>query len=124
MGRTHDASAIIVSTGGILMGGLDVDSRGAVRETVLGLDVHQSEPLNALSVDQSLSALHLTGVVTDGDLRPASNGSTAYENVFVTGRTLANWNPAEESSAEGVSIATGWVAAEAAHAYLGALRDG
>lgn len=124
MGRTHDASAIIVSTGGILMGGLDVDSRGAVRETVLGLDVHQSEPLNALSVDQSLSALHLAGVVTDGDLRPASNGSTAYENVFVTGRTLAHWNPAEESSAEGVSIATGWVAAEAAHAHLGVLRDG
>lgn len=124
MGRSHDASVIVVSTGGILMGGLDVDSLGAVRETALGLDVHQSEPLNALSVDRSLSALHLAGVATDGDLRPAGNGSTAYENVFVTGRTLAHWNPAEESSAEGVSIATGWVAAEAAHAYLEVSGDG
>jgi glycerol-3-phosphate dehydrogenase subunit B len=124
MGRVHHASVIVVSTGGILMGGLDVDSHGAVRETALGLDVHQSEPLHAVSVDRSLSALHLAGVVTDGDLRPASNGSTAYENVFVTGRTLAHWNPAEEGSAEGVSIATGWVAAEAANAYLGAMGDG
>ncbi|MFP6731910.1 MAG: anaerobic glycerol-3-phosphate dehydrogenase subunit B [Alphaproteobacteria bacterium] len=123
-GRSHDASVIVISTGGILMGGLDVDSHGAVHETTLGLDVYQSEPLNALSVDRSLSALHVAGVATDGDLRPLSDGSTAYENVFVTGRTLAHWNPAEESSAEGVSIATGWVAAEAAHAYLGATGDG
>lgn len=121
-GRSHEAAVVIVSTGGILMGGLDVDSRGALYETALGLPVHQSEPLNAVSVDLSLGALHSAGVETDGDLRPAGNGAATYENVFVTGRTLAHWNPAEEISAEGVSIATGWVAAEAAHRYLEALH--
>jgi anaerobic glycerol-3-phosphate dehydrogenase len=39
-------------------------------------------------------------------------------NLFVTGRTLAHWHPAEEISAEGVSIVTGCMAAEFAHAGL------
>ena len=120
-GRPHEASVIVLSTGGVLMGGLDVDSHGAVHETALGLAVYQSEPLAAESVDRSLDALHLAGVETDNDLRPVSNGSVVYDNVFVTGRTLAHWNPAAEGSTEGVSIATGWAAAEAAHTYLGDL---
>ena len=40
------------------------------------------------------------------------------ENVYVTGRTLAHWNPAVEASAEGVAIVTGWLAARSVHAYL------
>jgi anaerobic glycerol-3-phosphate dehydrogenase len=105
------------------MGGLDVDSHGAVHETALGLAVHQSEPLAAESVDRSLDALHVAGVETDSDLRPVTRGATVYDNVFVTGRTLAHWNPVAEGSAEGVSITTGWAAAEAAHAYLGGPGD-
>ena len=100
------------------MGGLDVDSHGVIHEASLGLETYQSEPLNAISVDQSLHALHTTGVETDKALRPKRNGSDTIQNVFVTGRTLAHWNPAAESSSEGVSIATGWAAAENAHQYL------
>ncbi len=117
-GRAFEASVIVVSTGGTLMGGLEVDSRGRVHETALGLDVYQTEPLNALSVDRSLDALHEAGVETDASLRPRL-GSESCENIFVTGRTLAHWNPAQECSAEGVCIATGWAAAEAAQSYLG-----
>jgi anaerobic glycerol-3-phosphate dehydrogenase len=68
--------------------------------------------------------LHIAGVETDNALRPQSSGSGICHNVFVTGRTLAHWNPAAECSAEGVSVATGWVAAENAHGYLQALNDG
>ncbi len=119
MGRVLKASVLVVATGGVLMGGLEVDSRGQIRETIFDLEVFQTEPLVAETVDRSLDALHQTGVETDQDLRPRVNGSQQYENLFVTGRTLAHWNPASEASSEGVSIVTGWLAAEAAHAYLG-----
>jgi len=102
------------------MGGLDVDSHGYVHETALGLGVYQSEPLNALTVDASLHSLHMAGVETDTNLRPL-NG---IRNVFVTGRTLSHWNPAQESSCEGVCISTGWVAAEKAHNQLSGMNNG
>lgn len=118
MGRQYEATTIVLSSGGILMGGLDVDSHGIIHETCLGLDTYQSEPLNALSVDQSLDALHAAGVETDSALRPTCNGSGFVPNVFVTGRSLSCWNPAVESSAKGVSITSGWAAAENAHLYM------
>lgn len=124
MDRQYKASIVIVSSGGVLMGGLEVNSYGVIHETSLGLDTYQSEPLNAVSVDQSLNALHIAGVETDSTLRPTRNGSGPINNVFVTGRTLAHWNPAAESSTEGVCISTGWAAAENAHQYLEALNNG
>lgn len=117
-GRVHTASAFIVATGGVAMGGLTVDSRGEIRETTFGLPVRQTAPLNAATADASLDALHRTGVETDHALRPLTSGSRSFENVYVTGHTLAHWNPALEASAEGVAIVTGWLAARSVHAYL------
>ena len=118
--RSFEAGVFILATGGVLMGGLDVDSHGLVREPLFGLEVAQTRPLGAERVDGALDALHETGVETDERLRPLAGGKPAFDNLFVTGRTLAHWNPARESSAEGVAIATGWAAAEEACAYLGA----
>jgi len=117
-GRCYQAATVIVSSGGVLMGGLDVDSHGLIHETALGLDVFQTCPLEAGGVVESLDALHTTGIETDSALRPQSGGLGRFRNVFVTGRTLAHWNPAQEGSSEGVCIATGWVAAESARSYL------
>ena len=120
IGRSYEASIFIVSTGGVLMGGLDIDSHGNIHETSLGLEVYQSEPLSAVSVDTSLHALHMAGVETDNELRPLKG----YRNVCVTGRSLSHWNPAQESSCEGVCISTGWVAAETAHNQLMGMKNG
>ena len=117
-GRVHRARAFVVATGGVVMGGLDVDSRGAVRETTFGLPVRQTAPLDAATPGGSLDALHRTGVETDHALRPSGPRTRRCENVYVTGRTLAHWNPALEASAEGVAVVTGWLAARSAHAYL------
>ncbi len=124
MERRYEASVVIVSSGGVLMGGLDVDSYGTVHETSFGLDTYQSNPLNAGSVNQSLNALHAAGVETDSELRPQRHNNGPIPDVFVTGRTLAHWNPSAESSLEGVCIATGWTVAEGAHLYLENLRNG
>ena len=117
-GRRFEAEIFVVATGGVLMGGLGVDSRGQVSEPVLGLDVAHNRPLEAQGPEACLDALHEAGVETDDRLRPVARGGSAYQNLFVTGRTLAHWNPAKESSDEGVSIATGWAAAEEACHYL------
>lgn len=118
-GELFEADAFVLATGGVLMGGLLVESSGAVREPIFGLDVVQTEPLGSGTIDGGLAALHGAGVPTDPSLRPLAGGSAGLDNLFVTGRMLADWNPAEECSAEGVSIGTGWVAAEAALELLG-----
>ena len=40
------------------------------------------------------------------------------ENVFFTGRNLANWNPSIEFSSEGMSIASGWYTANNIAEYM------
>ena len=117
-GREIEAGAYILATGGVLMGGLAVDAGGAVSETIFGLQAVQTAPLNTDSAEATLAALHGAGIEGDDCFRPCDAKRQACENVFVTGRTLAHWHPARELSAEGVSIVTGWAAAEAAHAEL------
>ncbi len=117
-GRSLEAAGVVLATGGVLMGGLDVDTSGQIRETALGLEVVQANPLAAGSPSGALAALHAAGIETDSSLRPTSNSAAAPRNVFVTGRNLAHWHPAEEISAEGVAIVTGWLAAESAHAGM------
>lgn len=108
-GRLHEAKVAVLATGGVLMGGIEVQSTGLARETLFDLPIHQGAPLQAADVEQTLAALHLTGVETGATLTPAG-----LRNIFVTGRSLAHWNPSEESSLEGVALATGWFAARQA----------
>lgn len=117
-GRRFEAETFVIATGGVLMGGIEVDSYGLAREPVFGLEVSQSGPLEADNPEEALDALHAVGIETDDRLRPLSGGQLAYENLFVTGRTLGHWNPPKESSVEGVAIATGWAAADQACAYM------
>jgi len=117
-GRSYQAGAAILATGGVMMGGIAVESDGLARETVFGCQTHQSLPLRANGVEQTLAALHEAGVVTDAMLNPLGEDQRAIANIFVTGRSLGHWNPSAESSAEGVSIATGWFAARSAAALL------
>lgn len=117
-GRKFEAATFVIATGGVLMGGIEVDSYGLAREPVFGLEVSQSGPLEADNPEEALDALHAVGIETDDRLRPLAGGQLAYENLFVTGRTLGHWNPPKESSVEGVAIATGWAAADQACTYM------
>jgi len=116
-GRSYEARVLLLATGGVLTGGLDVTAAGEVREPVFDLPVHQSRPLQQ-SPAATVTALHRAGVEVEADLRPRGlNGS--YGNVLVTGRMLAHWDPVAEGSDEGVALATGWAAAARALELLG-----
>jgi glycerol-3-phosphate dehydrogenase subunit B len=110
-GNDYCADIYVASGGGILTGGLEVDSRGAINEPIFDLDVHQTSPLAARVPHEAIDALHRSGAAVDDKLRPSRNGRP-LRNVHVTGALLAHWNPLDEISAEGVSIATGHAAAD------------
>jgi glycerol-3-phosphate dehydrogenase subunit B len=112
-GRSYDAAHYVVGAGGVLMGGLQVDSHGHVFEPLFDLVVHQTNPLRQRSPAATIDALHRAGVEASAALRPAARGGAPIENIRVTGTMLAHWNPTREGSAEGVAISTGWAAAEA-----------
>jgi glycerol-3-phosphate dehydrogenase subunit B len=110
-GQAYSADKYVASNGGILTGGLEIDSRGVISEPIFGVDVHQTFPLAAKAPHEAIDALHRSGAKVDETLRPSRNGR-ALRNVHATGTLLAHWNPLEEVSGEGVSIATGRAAAD------------
>ena len=112
-GRQYSAAHYIAGTGGVLMGGLEVDSHGHIFEPLFDLPVHQTDPLTQRTPAATIDALHRAGVEADSGLRPIDRRGSRIENIRVTGAMLAHWNPTREGSAEGVAIGTGWAAAEA-----------
>lgn len=112
-GRHYRAAHHIIGTGGVLMGGLEVDSCGRIAEPLFDLLVHQTDPLTQRTPAETIDALHRAGVETDASFRPADRHGSRIENLSVTGATLAHWNPTLEGSSEGVAIGTAWAAAQA-----------
>jgi glycerol-3-phosphate dehydrogenase subunit B len=101
---------VVLATGGFASGGLELDSRWTARETALGLPVAGvpapgDERFSPGYFDDHPIAR--AGVAVDAELRPAG-----YENVLVTGATLAGAEPWREKSGDGISLATGYRAAE------------
>jgi glycerol-3-phosphate dehydrogenase subunit B len=111
-GYAYTAGHYVAGTGGVMMGGLEVDSTGYVSEPLFDLAVHQTNPLAQTSPAATIDALHRAGIETDALLRPVTRNGIRIENIRATGGLLAHWNPTVDGSAEGVSIGTGWAAAE------------
>ena len=101
---------VVVATGGFASGGLELDSRWTARETALGLPVAGvpapgEERFRPGYFDDHPIAR--AGVAVGPDLRPEG-----LENVLVAGATLAGAEPWREKSGDGISLATGYRAAE------------
>ncbi len=118
-GHRYEAAAYLAGTGGVMTGGLDVDSRGVVREPIFGSAVHQTAPLRQAGAPAVADALHRAGVEADEAFRPRVDGAT-IGNVFASGAILAHANPVEEGCGDGVAIATACAAADGALAHIGA----
>ncbi len=116
--RTFKADTFIVSNGGILMGGIKVCSNGEIIEKIFNSKIQNNNHLLKEESSQSLNALQTSGVLTNNKLNPFQMDDSIIENVFFTGRNLANWNPSIEFSSEGMSIASGWYTANNIAEYM------
>jgi len=112
----HGADWVVLATGGFASGGLELDSRWSARETALGLPVAgvpgagEQRFRPGYFDDHPMSR---AGVAVDRELRPVdAAGERALENVLVAGATLAGAEPWREKSGDGLSLATGYRAAE------------
>jgi glycerol-3-phosphate dehydrogenase subunit B len=120
----HPTAAVVLATGGFASGGLALDSRWTAREPALGLPVAGvpaagEERFRAGYFDDH--PLGRAGVAVDRELRPVDEaGERVFENVLVAGATLAGAEPWREKSGDGISLATGFRAAELALAAAGA----
>jgi glycerol-3-phosphate dehydrogenase subunit B len=110
------AGAFVLASGGFASGGLELDSDGAVRETVLELPV-AGVPEGRVRFQPDLfgeQPLARAGLAVDGALRPlAADGEPVYENVHAAGAVLAGAESWREASGNGIALASGYAAASA-----------
>lgn len=113
---TWRAQHVVLATGGIATGGIMTESDGTVRETVFGL------PLAGVPAPDSPRFLpgyfdrhpfSRVGLAVDDDLRPLdSDGRPVITNLRAAGAMLAYAEPWREKSGDGISLATGYHAAD------------
>lgn len=104
----------ILATGGLLGGGIKTGiEKGSIREEVFDLPLYVpkewSDP--QFFAPQPYAQL---GVETDEFMRPLDpeNGQVVWDNVHVVGRMLAHWDPWTQRCGGGVSVTSGYAAAE------------
>ncbi len=108
---------VVLATGGLASGGITADASGRVTETVLGLPVWGAPPAGTPLFGPGYLDEHpmnRAGLRTDGQLRPAGpDGEPVYQNVHAAGAVLGGARPWREKSGDGISLATGYLAAGA-----------
>jgi glycerol-3-phosphate dehydrogenase subunit B len=112
---TVGAERFLLASGGFASAGLQLDSRGSVRETVFDLPVagvpDRGEPRFAPDYF-GRHPLGRAGVQVDGRFRPVDGrGEPVYDNLFAAGATLAGAEPWREASGNGLALSTGYAAA-------------
>jgi glycerol-3-phosphate dehydrogenase subunit B len=106
----------VLATGGFASGGLELDASWTVRETALGLPVAGVPAPGSprfLPGYFDRHPLARAGLEVDPQLRPIGPAGPVYENLHAAGATLAGAEPWREASGNGISLATGFAAAEA-----------
>jgi glycerol-3-phosphate dehydrogenase subunit B len=107
---------VVLATGGLASGGIDVGVSGAVSERALGLPVQapgEGEP-GFLPHYWGDHPMDLAGVRVDSTLRPVGpDGEPVYPNVYAAGAVIGGARPWREKSGDGISLSTGYLAADA-----------
>jgi glycerol-3-phosphate dehydrogenase subunit B len=113
--RSLPADAVVLATGGFASGGIELDSRGGLRETVADL------PVLVEAGEARLSPRHLdpqplmrSGLRVDDRMRPVGeDGAPVWTNLHAAGALLAGAEPWREKSGEGICLAGAVAAASA-----------
>ena len=107
---------VVLATGGLASGGIEVDTVGTAREQALGLPVHAPGPDQAGFLPGYLDEhpMETVGLRVDATLRPVGpDGDPVYPNVYAAGAVIGGARPWREKSGDGISLSTGYLAAEA-----------
>jgi glycerol-3-phosphate dehydrogenase subunit B len=114
---SYPARSVVLASGGFASGGLELDSLGTTRETVFDLPVAgvpNAERPHFAPKYFDAQPLAAAGVAVDELLRPVdSNKRPVYTNLHAAGAILAGAVPWKEKSGTGISVATGYGAAQA-----------
>ncbi len=113
--KLNRAGSYILATGGILGGGVQTGYDGRISECVFDLPLAgYSEAAGSLTRSFLGSGGHpvfRAGVKVNRDLQPlSSNGERIYRNLYAAGAALANTDPIQERSVEGVALVSGFAA--------------
>jgi glycerol-3-phosphate dehydrogenase subunit B len=107
---------VVLATGGLASGGIEVDASGAVSEPALGLPVHAPGPdeTGFLPAYWGDHPMETSGLRVDGALSPLGpGGEPVYPNVHAAGAVIGGARPWREKSGDGISLSTGYLAADA-----------
>lgn len=111
----YRARSFVLATGGFASGGFELDSAGTVRESVLGLPVAGVPPRGEprfLPGYFDRHPLARAGLDVDERMRPLGADGPVHANLYAAGAALAGAEPWREASGNGISVATGFAAAE------------
>jgi glycerol-3-phosphate dehydrogenase subunit B len=107
---------VVLATGGLASGGIEVDTSGVASERALGLPVHAPGPDQTGFGPSYLGehAMETAGLRVDSTLRPVGpDGEPVYQNVYAAGAVIGGARPWREKSGDGISLSTGYLAADA-----------
>ena len=112
----HRSRAFLLATGGILGAGFNTDHTGRVWEVVFDLPLtvpqRRSQWFRPLFMDPAGHPVFQGGVTVNRQFQPiGDDGQPVYGNLWAAGGLLANADPINERSLEGIAIATGMNAA-------------
>jgi glycerol-3-phosphate dehydrogenase subunit B len=112
---TYRARHFVLASGGFASGGIAMDSRWRVAESIFGLPVSGVPPAGHPRLAEGVFDDHpiaRAGVAVDDRLRPVGgDGEPVFDNVHAVGATLTGAEPWREKSGDGISVATGHFAA-------------
>lgn len=115
---------LVLATGGVLSGGIELRDDGSARETALGLPVSGSPGPGRRAFSSGFFDEHpfsRAGIVVDDALRPVGpDGEPLAAGVRIAGALLGGAEPWKEKSGDGLALASGHRAAELILAELGA----
>jgi glycerol-3-phosphate dehydrogenase subunit B len=109
---TYRTGAVVLASGGVSAGGIALDSRWRLTETIFGLPltgVPQAGEPRFSPVYFRDHPVDRAGLTIDDRGRPIdSRGEVVWENLYAAGAMLAGSRPWAEKSGNGISLATGW----------------
>ena len=127
-GERVTARAVVLATGRFSGRGLTAD-RDCIRESILGLPVHQPAAREAWHqrdfLDPSGHAINRAGLQIDDAWRPLdAGGKPAWPRLFAVGSILAHQDWMRSKCGSGLAIATAWAAMAQVADQLGATAAG